>query len=150
MSPTARTLERLRKTGFTACVVEKFNSFTKRRIDAFGFADILAASEGVGIILIQATGGDGGNHANRKAKIIQEPRALQWLFAGGRIEVWSWAKRGARGEPKRWELRREWLKPFVAGFYAKKYEGRLITRDEAIRRLDELLAYEFLGGKRIA
>jgi hypothetical protein len=107
MSPTARTLERLRKTGFTACVVEKFNSFTKRRIDAFGFADILAASEGVGIILIQATGGDGGNHANRKAKIIQEPRALQWLFAGGRIEVWSWAKRGARGEPKRWELRRE-------------------------------------------
>jgi hypothetical protein len=44
----------------------------------------------------------------------------------------------------------EWLKPFVAGFYAKKYEGRLITRDEAIRRLDELLAYEFLGGKRIA
>jgi hypothetical protein len=40
----------------------------------------------------------------------------------------------------------DWLKPFVAGFYAKKYEGRLITRDEAERRMDELLAYELLGG----
>ena len=36
----------------------------------------------------------------------------------------------------------DWLKPFVAGFYAKKYEGRNITRDEAMSRLDELLAYE--------
>lgn len=35
-----------------------------------------------------------------------------------------------------------WLKPYVAGFYAKKYEGVTITRDEAIRRMDELLAYE--------
>lgn len=36
----------------------------------------------------------------------------------------------------------EWAKPYVAGFYAKKYEGRNITREEAIRRMDELLAYE--------
>lgn len=36
----------------------------------------------------------------------------------------------------------DWIKPYVAGFYAHKYEGRLITRDEAMRRLDELLAYE--------
>lgn len=36
----------------------------------------------------------------------------------------------------------EWLKPYVAGFYASKYEGRIITREEAIERLDQLLAYE--------
>jgi len=36
----------------------------------------------------------------------------------------------------------DWIKPYVAGFYAKKYEGRLITREEAERRLEELLAYE--------
>jgi 5-methylcytosine-specific restriction endonuclease McrA len=35
-----------------------------------------------------------------------------------------------------------WLKPYVAGFYASKYEHRTITRQEAIERLDELLAYE--------
>lgn len=36
----------------------------------------------------------------------------------------------------------EWFKPYAAGFYAKKYEGRDITREEAMERLDELLAYE--------
>lgn len=36
----------------------------------------------------------------------------------------------------------EWIKPFVAGFYASKYEGRQITRAEAESRLDELLAHE--------
>lgn len=35
-----------------------------------------------------------------------------------------------------------WAKPYVAGFYAKKYECRNITREEAIARMDELLAYE--------
>lgn len=36
----------------------------------------------------------------------------------------------------------EWAKPYVAGFYAKKYEGRDITREEALARLPELLAHE--------
>lgn len=36
----------------------------------------------------------------------------------------------------------EWLKPYVAGFYAHKYERRDITYEEAIYRLNELLAYE--------
>lgn len=36
----------------------------------------------------------------------------------------------------------EWFKPYAAGFYAKKYEGRDITREEAMERLDELLRYE--------
>ena len=35
-----------------------------------------------------------------------------------------------------------WAKPYIAGFYAHKYEGRQITREEAERRLEELLAYE--------
>jgi hypothetical protein len=36
----------------------------------------------------------------------------------------------------------EWAKPYVAGFYALKYEGRMITREEAVNRLSELLRYE--------
>lgn len=35
-----------------------------------------------------------------------------------------------------------WAKPYIAGFYAWKYEGKMITREEAIERMDELLAYE--------
>lgn len=31
---------------------------------------------------------------------------------------------------------------YIAGFYARKYEGRNITREEALARMDELLAYE--------
>jgi hypothetical protein len=36
----------------------------------------------------------------------------------------------------------DWIKPYVAGFYALKYEGRNITRQEAEARMAELLAYE--------
>jgi 5-methylcytosine-specific restriction endonuclease McrA len=35
-----------------------------------------------------------------------------------------------------------WLKPYVAGFYAKKYEGKDLTREQVMERLEELLAYE--------
>ena len=36
----------------------------------------------------------------------------------------------------------DWLKPYVVGFYAKKYEGAESTRAEVVLRLDELLAHE--------
>lgn len=36
----------------------------------------------------------------------------------------------------------DWFKPYVAGYYAKRYEGKGITREEAVARMDELLAYE--------
>jgi hypothetical protein len=39
----------------------------------------------------------------------------------------------------------EWFKPYVAAFYAWKYEGRDITREEAVREMDRLLAYERLS-----
>jgi 5-methylcytosine-specific restriction endonuclease McrA len=35
-----------------------------------------------------------------------------------------------------------WLKPYVGGFYARKYLGLDLTRDEVIARLDELLNLE--------
>lgn len=39
-----------------------------------------------------------------------------------------------------------WLRPYVAGFYAAKYEGKNLTREEVESRIDELLAYEFRQG----
>lgn len=35
-----------------------------------------------------------------------------------------------------------WLKPFVAGYYAMKYEGKMLTREQVDARLDELLCHE--------
>ena len=40
----------------------------------------------------------------------------------------------------------EWLKPYVAGFYAKKYEGKDLSRKQVERRLADLLAYELRVG----
>lgn len=38
----------------------------------------------------------------------------------------------------------DWFKPYAAGFYAKKYEGRDLTRQQAVAEMDRLLAYEYL------
>lgn len=105
--PTARTLERLKQLGFDAGVVERFNPFSKRKHDLFGFCDIVAIREGVGTILIQTTSGNGGNRSSRRKKIFSEPRAAIAARCGNRIEVWSWAKRGPRGKRKLWTLNRE-------------------------------------------
>lgn len=39
---------------------------------------------------------------------------------------------------------KDWIKPYVAGFYAHKYECKEITMEEANERMSELLAYEQL------
>jgi len=59
------------------------------------------------ILAIQATGGQGGVHAARRAKILAEPRAKAWVDAGGQLEIWSWSKRGSAGKRKIWQLRVE-------------------------------------------
>lgn len=103
-SPTQRSLAECRKRGWEAQVVERFNVWSKRRVDLFGVIDIVAITED-GILAIQATSGT--NHASRVAKIGEEPRAAKWVKAGGILEVWSWAKRGPRGGRKTWTLRVE-------------------------------------------
>lgn len=35
-----------------------------------------------------------------------------------------------------------WFRPYVAGFYAWKYLGEEFTREQAVARMDELLALE--------
>ncbi len=64
---------------------------------------LIAISDG--ILGIQACAGS--SHAARRDKILAEPRMLQWLQAGGRLELWSWSKRGPRGARKSWTLRAE-------------------------------------------
>ena len=104
-SPTQRTLAEAKKLGFTSQVVEKWNSFARRRIDLFGVIDVVAVMPGVGIVGIQTT--SGSCHAARRAKALAEPRLAAWLASGGRFEIWSWGNRGERGKRKEWTLRRE-------------------------------------------
>ncbi len=104
MSPTARSLAECRGRGWYAQVVEKWNPYAKIRQDLFGVIDIVAITP-EGIMGIQAT--SAGNHSSRVKKILEEVMARAWLDAGAKLQVWSWGKRGARGERKKWTLRAE-------------------------------------------
>src|SRR4029077_9229785 len=110
MTPTARTLAEGRKRGWTVQVVEHYNRWARKKLDLFGCIDIVAMDPGVGmvnarIIGIQCT--TGAHHADRSAKIAEEPRMRLWLEAGGKLEVWRGGEQGARGERKRGEVKVE-------------------------------------------
>ncbi len=105
-SPTQRSLKELRRLGWTAAVVEHWNQHAKIRQDLFGFIDVIAMAEiGTdggrygGFYAIQST--TTANQSKRIAKIKEEPRALTWLQAGGRIFVHGWLKSKKDG---RWKL----------------------------------------------
>lgn len=105
-SPTQRSLAECKRRGWPVQVVERWNSFAKRRIDLFGVIDLVAITP-TGILGIQACAGS--SHSARLAKVVAEPRTTQWLAAGARLAVWSWAKRGAKGKRKQWSLREQEL-----------------------------------------
>ena len=105
-SPTQRSLKYLRDAGWTACIVEKFNSFCKIRFDAFGFGDVLAMRTEE-IALVQTTTSD--NMAARRTKILSLTEAAEWKAAGGIILLHGWSKKGARGKRKLWTVNEERL-----------------------------------------
>lgn len=102
-SPCQRSLKELRKAGWTCEVTERWNPFAKRRVDLWGFCDVLAMSPTLGILAVQTTSGP--NVSARLEKIKGEPKAAIWLASGGRIVVHGWRKVGARGKRKVWECR---------------------------------------------
>lgn len=97
-SPTARTLERLRKEGWLPWVVEKWIPQTRTRSDLFGFIDVLAIRGGE-TLAVQAT--SRSNVSSRVKKIGDHTNVAAVREAGWRIEVWGWGKM-ANG---RWQLR---------------------------------------------
>jgi len=106
VTPTARSLEVLRKLGYEADVVERWVPGARIRRDFLGCIDIVGVHPEHGIIGVQAT--TTGNIAARLAKAATEKRLRPWL-EHARFEVWGWALRGPRGKRKLWTLRREKL-----------------------------------------
>ncbi len=98
MSPTQRTLAKLRKEGWLCAVVEKRNPVTKITNDLFGFIDILAI-RGDETLAVQTT--SGSNVSARVKKIAESEHVGRVREAGWGIHVHGWAKR-ANG---RWECR---------------------------------------------
>lgn len=107
MTPTERSLAHLRKEGFTVQKVERWQSFFGRttggghagagrgglRIDLFGCIDLIAMKQGQGIVGIQC--GAISGHSGHVRKILEEPRAKEWIQCGGRLIVHSWGKQKA-------------------------------------------------------
>lgn len=100
MTPTARTLQALRKLGYLAAVVESWVPRINVRRDLFGLADVLAIHpRDKLVLLVQAT--SDANVSARLRKIMGLPVAAELLRAGLTVEVWGWSQR--RG---RWQVRR--------------------------------------------
>ena len=118
VTPTQRTLARLKKEGCRAGVVERWLAYAGSfgvRQDLFGFIDIIALDRqynpmnGTGIIGIQACAASGLSAHLTKIRRDCGDAALDWLTAGGRIQVWAWRKvkmikaDGTKGKADRWQ-----------------------------------------------
>lgn len=103
MSPTARTLKKLRDDGWMAGVVEKRNPVTKILNDYLGCIDIIAVRTGE-TIGVQAT--SVSNQTSRVKKTKATPGAAAWLAAGNRLEIWGWGKRKVKrgGKAYKWSV----------------------------------------------
>jgi hypothetical protein len=113
-SPTQRSLDYLRKNGAIAGIVERYNQYSRKRNDLFGFIDIVAIQLDHTILGVQCT--SASNHAARVAKILSaecNDAALRWLLAGAQLQVMSWSKRitkkkdGSKAKVGRWTVRIE-------------------------------------------
>jgi hypothetical protein len=107
MTPTRRTKAYLKHNGWEAEVTERWNPHARIRQDLFRFIDILAVHKKDGRLLALQTC-SGGDAAARVKKIKANPIA-RLLALSMAIEVWSWAKRGKRLQPKLWTLRKQSL-----------------------------------------
>lgn len=108
-SPTARTLNYLRKQGAIAQVCEKWipvRGDWKRgkRVDLFG-ADV-AVIQGRAFILIQSC--SGSSHADRIRKACDNAHVAAYLNTGNLFEVWSWSQRVAYGKKGNKLKRKKW------------------------------------------
>lgn len=120
-SPTQRTIAHLKKLGYVApAIVEKWNPHVGIRQDLWGWCDIVAIEPGRSVppqhddatgymtppqlVFVQCT--TQANASARVAKIQAWDKLPHLLGVGVRVEVWGWAKRGARGKRKLWSVRR--------------------------------------------
>jgi hypothetical protein len=99
-----RTLNWLRENGCTVVAkTEHWNHWAKRRVDLFGFIDVLAVDRDR-LLAIQVS--DDEHHAGHVQKILANAAARELAYHM-EIEIWSWGLRGARGKRKLWTRRVE-------------------------------------------
>jgi hypothetical protein len=93
LSPTKLTLRHLREQGYTAEIVERWNSHAGVRQDLLGFIDVLAL-RGAETLAVQTT--SASNVASRVKKIALCQHIGAVREAGWAIHVHGWAKKAGR------------------------------------------------------
>jgi hypothetical protein len=112
MSPTARTLARLRRLGFLAAVVERWVPGRNIRVDLFGLADVLGVHpHDKRVLLVQCT--SAAHVGDRLRRVQARPELTALLAAGVAVEVWGWSFRAGCWHLRRVALRREDAAAFV-------------------------------------
>lgn len=102
MTPTQRTLKKMRDEGWTAAVVERRNPHLRNVThDLFGFIDVIGIRDGE-TLAVQTT--SASNVSARIKKIIASEHLDAVRKAGWGIHVHGWRKRKSNG---RWECRVE-------------------------------------------
>ncbi len=105
VTPSARSMERLRGQGFIVEKVERWNHFAGIRQDLFGVFDIVAVHpERKVIVGVQVT--TDKNLAARRTKMLESQKARAWCHAGGRAVIHAWGKEG-KGRGRRWRVKVE-------------------------------------------
>ena len=84
-----RVLKALRDAGYVAEVVERWDSFSRRRHDLFGFIDILAVGHGE-TKAIQVTSRD--NMSSRRTKMQNSEELKALIAANWSVELWGYDK----------------------------------------------------------
>jgi len=85
--------------------VEKTIPKTFIKKDLFGCIDILGISQDGSIIAVQTTSDNTGGNSSSRLKKCRESEVLPSWKAGGHLfEVHAWAKRGAQGKRKLWQV----------------------------------------------
>lgn len=96
-SPTQHTLRWIRKQGYTAAVVERWNPHALIRQDLYGIVDILAVGHGR-TVAIQSTS---YSNVSARVKKVQESDVIATLCDAG----WLFIVQGWRKPKARWEHR---------------------------------------------
>jgi len=97
VTTTQRSLKYMRDNGFYVEVVERYNSFTKRKNDFAGFIDILCLGQNA-VIGVQTT--SWSNTSSRLKKILEHENLDIVRESGIKIEVHGWQKKNNRWQVK--------------------------------------------------
>jgi len=94
-SPTEKSLAYLRDRGYAVDITEHWNFFAKRRVDLWGFVDILALKDGE-TLAVQCT--SDSNVSARVKKIADHENIGPVRKAGWKVIVMGW--KAGRKEPR--------------------------------------------------